>query len=85
MAVWLLESRLGQFIGQNWWNSPSLTQEVNKAGVWQDGGCKIVAVPWVEGVHYFLLVAVFDQQPIMFILESIRCYPEPSGAGLLVY
>ena len=81
--VWLVSSSLGQMIGQNWWLCPSLVTEVDLAKPWQEGGCRIVFLPWCEYSHYFALVAILDPQPLLYILESIGKYKEPKGAEIL--
>ena len=82
-SVWFLSSQHGQLLGQNWWDSPTFVKEVDNAKPWQSGGCKVMAVPWCECSHFFLLVAILDIQPILYVLESIGGYPEPSGAEFL--
>ena len=81
--VWLMSSQLGQLIGQIPWTSHALLRAVDQARPWQERGCRFVVLPWCESAHYFLLVAVLDPQPMMFILESMGGCKEPAGAEIL--
>ena len=81
--VFVLGIQLSQLIAQNWWSSPTLAGMVRSARMWQENGCKVMVVPWCESHHYFLLVAVLEPQPLLFILESIGRYPQPSGAEVV--
>ena len=60
-----------------------MKKEVDMAKPWEAGGCRVVTLPWIDHGHYFLLVAVLDVQPILYILESLGNYPEPVGTGVL--
>ena len=82
-GIWIISTELGQLVGHHWWDNPRFKRELEIARPWRQGGCGAVLLPWCEQGHYFLLVAILEQQPKLFILESLGGYCEPVGAGIL--
>ena len=66
--VWVITSNLGQALIGGMIEYPD---QVREARLWQPGGCKVVMLPIVEHSHFFLLVAILEDDPQLFVLESI--------------
>jgi hypothetical protein len=53
------------------------------ARLFEDGGCKIIFLPWCESSHFFSIIGVLGPQDRIYIMESIGTYGVPAGAGIL--
>ena len=83
-AVFLINTSSAQQLGSYHWSViPSLKDLVPSARLYEDGGCRIVFMAWCEFNHFFGIVAVLDETPTIYVLESIGRYPEPRGAAIL--
>ena len=75
-------SNAQQLESWHWSKIPSLKDLVPLARLY-DGGCRIVFMAWCEFSHFFGIVAVCDETPVIYVLESIGRYPEPRGVAVL--
>ena len=83
-AVFLINTSSAQQLESwHWSKIPSLKDLVPSAGLYDNDGCRIVFMAWCEWSHYFGIVAVCDETPTIYVLESIGRYPEPRGAAIL--
>ena len=82
-TVFLIDtSNAQQLESWHWSKIPSLKDVVPLARLYE-GGCRIVFMAWCEFSHFFGIVAVCDESPVIYVLESIGRYPEPRGVAVL--
>ena len=82
-TVFLLNTSNAQSLESYHWSEiPSLKDVVPSARLYE-GGCRIVFMACCEFSHFFGIVAVCDETPIIYVLESIGGYPEPRGVTVL--
>ena len=82
-VVWILSNELAQQLSGRYWEAPRIKSQLEKARLYEDGGCKVIFLPWCEKGHFFSIIAVLGPQDRIYIMESIGAYDIPAGAGIL--
>ena len=82
-VVWILTNELAQQLSGRYWEAPRIKSQLEEARLYEDGGCKVIFLPWCEGGHFFSIIAVLGPQDRIYVMESIGGYDIPAGAGIL--
>ena len=55
-----------------------------EARLFENGGCRVVFLPWCESHHFFAVVAIIAENQITInVMESLGHYGIPAGAKIL--
>ena len=81
--VWIMTNFLAQQIRSN---SSCFLQNSLNANVYEQEGCYIIFMAWIESAHFFSIVGICDvkqHRDKVYVLESIGGYSEPLGVKVL--
>ena len=82
--VWMMSNGLGQLLSSPWWESPSVTSQLEAAQLYTEVGCNIIFLPWWQFDHFYAIISVLgdsNNQHVdhIFVMESVGTYPTPVG------
>ena len=64
--------------------SRELDRLSKEARLFENGGCRVVFLPWCEIPHFFAVVAIIEENQITInVMESLGHYAIPAGAKIL--
>ena len=86
--VWIISAQLGQLMQLTIRLGATMSRDLDRlskeARLFENGGCRVVFLPWCESHHFFAVVAIIAENQITInVMESLGHYGIPAGAKIL--